>query len=92
MGKTKQAYKVLIRDPLVGIKEDYWELSEEQVRKWVDEEGVAYISLHYEEGQPQYLFVSKKMWENWDRVEEIMLNPTLSSEEQAKAIKKLLEG
>jgi len=91
-GKAKQVYKVLIRDPLVGIKEDYWELSEEQVKKWVDEESIAYVNLHYEGGQPQYSFVSKTLWEKWDKVEEIMLNPTLSSEEQAQAIEKLVEG
>ena len=91
-GKAKRVYKVLIRDPLVGIKEDYWELSEEQENKWVDEEGIAYINLHYEAGQPQYSFVSKMLWDKWDKVEEIMLNQTLSSEEQAQAIQKLAKG
>ena len=90
-GKAKQVYKVLIRDPLVGIKEDFWELSEEQVKKWVDEEGIAYVNLHYEGGQPQNSFVSKTLWKKWDKVEEIMLNPNLSNEKKAKAIEKLGE-
>ena len=89
-GKAKRVYKVLIRD-LVGIKEDFWELSEEQVKKWVDEEGVAYVNLHQEGGQPQYTFVSKRLWEKWDKAEEIMLNPNLSSEKKAKALEKLVE-
>ena len=88
-GRAKLVYKVLIRDPWVGIKEDYWELSEEQVKKFVDGEGIAYISCHYEEGQPKYTFVAKMMWQKWDKVEEIMLNPTLSPEEKAQAIQKL---
>jgi len=91
-GKAKRIYKVLIRDPWVGIKEDYWELSEEQVKEFVDEEGIAYVSCHYEEGQPKYAFVNRTLWEKWDKVEEIMRNPILSPDEQAQAIKKLMEG
>lgn len=88
-GQAKRVYRVLIRDPWVGIKEDYWELSEQQVESFVDEEDTAYVSCHYENGQPEYSFVAKTLWERWDEVSKILLNPALSPEEQAKAIEEL---
>ena len=89
-GKAKRVYKVLIRDPLIGIKEDYWELSEEQVNQHVNNEGIAHVSCYYEEGQPKYAFVDELLWKNWDKVEELLLNsPTMPREELLKAIRKL---
>ena len=88
-GQAKRVYKVLIIDPLVGIKEDYWELSEEQVQKHVNNEGIAYVSCYYENGKPQYAFVAEKLWKNWDKVQEFLTNnPGMPPEDLAKAIAK----
>lgn len=88
-GKAKEVYRVLIRDPWVGIKEEYWVLSEEQVKKWVYEDSTAYINCHYDQGQPHYSFVAKTLWLKWDEAEKIIRNPDLSDEEKSKALEKL---
>ena len=84
--ESKMRYKVMIRDPMRGILEDYWELSDRQVKQFVDEEGTAYAMCAYFNGEPKYSFVNKVLWENWDKTEKIMLNPNLSAEKRNQAL------
>lgn len=90
-GRARRVYQVLIKGPWEGVKEDHWELSDEQVRKFVDAEGIAYAICPYKKGEPQYSLVAKRLWERMEDVEKIMGNPGLSPEEQQQEIRKLIE-
>lgn len=90
-GQAKRVYKVLIKGPWAGVKEDHWELDEETLKKFGDENDVVRVMCVYEKGEPKYNFVAKKMWEKWDEVSQIVSNPSLSPEQQAEAVKKLFQ-
>ncbi len=89
-GRATRVYKVLIKGPWDGIKEDLWEMDEETLKKFGDEEDTVRVMCVYEKGEPQYSFVSKKMWENSEQIGEIVSNLNLSSDQKTAEIKKLL--
>lgn len=91
IGAAKRVYKVLIKGPWDGIKEAYWELSDENVKTFVDEKSYAYAICANENGEPKYLLSKKNIWENMEKVEEIMMDSSLSETERAEAIQKLGE-
>lgn len=89
---AKRIYKVLIKGHWNGVKEDFWELSEDNVENFVDETGYAYAICYYEKGEPKYKLIKKKIWEHLNEVEEIMNNPNLSFDQKQERIKKLLDA
>lgn len=86
---TKRLYKVLIKGPWDGVKETFWELSDDIVEKFVDEKGYVYAICFYEKGKPKYILTKKRMWEKMDEIGAIMMNPNLSEEQRIEEIKKL---
>jgi hypothetical protein len=88
-GGAKRLYKVLIKGSWDGVKETLWELSDDTVEKFVDENDYAYAICAYEKGEPKYTLTKKKIWERMDEVEAIMMNPNLSEEQRIEAIKKI---
>lgn len=88
---AKRVYKVLIKGPWDGIKEAWWELSDDVKEKFVDEKDYAYAIAHYEEGELKYHFIKKRLWEKQEEIETILMDQNLSQEQQAEAIKKLSE-
>ncbi len=87
--KQDGVYKVLIKGPWDGVKEAEWELSPDSVEKFVDENGYAYAMCAYEKGEPKYTLTKKKIWENNEEVEKIIMNPNLSEEQRIEQIKNL---
>src|SRR3990167_9728750 len=90
-GNAKRVYKVLIKGPWSGVKEDWWELGKETVKKFGDEEDTVRVMCVYEKGEPKYNCVAKKMWEKWEEVGQIVSNPNLSPEQRVAEVKKLLD-
>jgi len=88
-GGAKRLYKVLVKGPWDGVKETLWELSDDTVAKFVDENDYAYAICAYEKGEPKYTLTKKKIWDNMDDVEKIITNLNLSDTQKAEAIKKL---
>jgi hypothetical protein len=89
-GRTKRVYKVLIKGYWEGVKEQVWELSDENVRKFVNSDGTAYASCHLEKGKPYYSLVSKRLWDRLDEVGAILMNPDLTQEQKNAEIKQLI--
>jgi len=90
-GSTKRLYKVLIKGPWDGVKEALWELSDDIKEKFLDEKEYVYAIAHYEKGKLKYHFVTKRLWEKQEQMEEIMMNPNLSEEQRVKEVKKLIK-
>lgn len=87
---AKRLHKVLIKGSTWdGVKEALWELSDDNIEKFVDEKGYAYANCYFEKGEPKYMLMKKKMWEKMDEVEKIMTNQNLSEEQRIEEIKKL---
>lgn len=63
-GALREVYRILIKDPRhESIQEDYWELTPDQVKKFVDKENTAYCMIVYREGQPQSYLMRKDVWD-----------------------------
>ncbi len=77
---AKRRYKVLIKGPWDGIEEDLWELSDDVVEKFVDEENYAYAIACYEKGELIYRMATKKFWERQEQMLRIMMDQNLSPE------------
>lgn len=87
-------YKILIKGLGDAIGEDYWDLTNDQVNRFLGPDNIAYATSHFENGEPVYNLVTKKFWDNKEKFTElgnnIMLNQNLSEEEKNKEISKLL--
>ncbi len=90
-GGSKRVYKVLIKGPWDGIKETWWELSDDIIKRFVDEKDYAYAIAHYEKGELKYHFIVKRLWEKEDLLDEIVMNQSLSPEQKIKEMKKLVQ-
>ncbi len=91
-GTAKRVYKVLIKGPWPGIKEDYWELSDENVQSHVYNGEVAYAICAFEDGQPNYSLVKKGLWNYMDDIASVMSDPSLSQGEKLTKIKRFAES
>jgi len=87
---AKRIYKVLIKGPWEGVKEADSTLFADDVSNSVDKDDNLYAMCHYENGEPKYHIVQKKIWERMDEAEAIMMNPNFSEEMKQSEIKKLL--
>jgi len=90
-GSLKRVYKVLIKGPWDGVKQTYWELSDENVKTFVDENEYAYALCANPKGEAEYMLMRKKIWENMDKVTEIMLDTNLSELQRVESIRKMGE-
>ena len=86
---AKKLTRVLIKGYWEGVKEDFWDVEDATVKKFADDEGVVHAMCHFENGEPKYHYLSKGMWINMEKIEEIMMNPQLSDEEKKEKIDKL---
>lgn len=91
-GGAKRLYKVLIKGPWDGIKESWWELSDDIIEKFVDEKDYAYAIAYYEKGELKYYFITKRLWEELEQMGKIMMDQNLSPEQKQEKIKKMLNG
>ena len=65
MPGAKRMYRVLIKDPMLeDIREDYWELTEEQIANLLDSEETAYCIVVYANAERRQLLVPKLLWES----------------------------
>lgn len=88
---AKRVYKVLVKGPWEGIKEGWWELSDDVfIKKFVDEKNYAYAIANYEKGELKYHFVTKRLWVKQEQMEKIFMDQNLSPEQQKEAVKKLM--
>ena len=90
-GSTKTFYKVLIKGPWDGIKEAWWELSDDAKKKFVDGNDRAYAMAYYKKGELNYLFIVKRLWEKEEQLGEIVINQDLSEEQRIKLINDLAD-
>lgn len=89
---AKQLTKVLIKGPWEGVREDFWDIEDETIEKFADNERIVYVMCHFESGEPKYHYINKQMWINIEKIEEIILNPHLSEEEKKQQIDKLYQN
>lgn len=63
-GQGKIVYRVLIKDPIYDLVQvDFWELTEDQVSKFVDADNTAYCAIAYKRGEQKLLLVDKLIWQ-----------------------------
>jgi hypothetical protein len=89
-GNVKRVYKVLIKGPWDGIKEAMWEISNENVDRFVDQRGFAYVICYYEKSERKYSFVTKKMWEKSAEIAPLLVDSNYTSVQKKEMIKKIL--
>jgi hypothetical protein len=63
-GQCKLVYRVLVKDPIYHrVQEDFWELTDDQVAKFVDADQTAYCAVSYVKGEQKLLLVAKPVWD-----------------------------
>jgi hypothetical protein len=63
-GQCKLVHRVLIKDPVYRqVQEDFWELTDDQVEKFVDAEQTAHCAVAYVRGEQKLLLVEKSEWD-----------------------------
>jgi len=89
---AQQLTPVLIREPSDEIREDFWPIDQDTVKRLGDTDGVVHVVSHLEDGEPSYNFVSKRVWDNYDQMIEIMADPTTSEPEKKARMEAILHG
>lgn len=89
---SDRKFKVCIKGPWDGIKEEFWEIDDETASKFADASNQAYAICYYEKREPRYIYVHKKAWERMDEIETVLSDGALSESERVEKIKRLLEG
>lgn len=87
----RKVNRVLIKGPWDGIKETWWELSNDIKKKFVDDKGFAYAISYYEKGELTYHFVTKRLWDKQEEIETITMDQNLSDDMKQAKIKRLLD-
>ena len=88
----KQYYRTLVKGIWEGIKETTIELTEDQIKKFVDEDGLAYATAIYRKGKLEFFLTAKRLWTNSDKVEQIIQHPDLTEAMKISTIKKVGEA
>lgn len=64
MGMAKRVYRILVKDPaVVGVRERYMALTDEQATKFADDTGTACAVVVYTKGEPQWFLLAKQLWD-----------------------------
>jgi hypothetical protein len=87
----KKLTKVFIKGPWEGVKEDFWDIKDETIEKFADNDGIIYVMCHFESGEAKYYYLNKRLWDNKEKIEEILMNPQLSEEEKKEQIDKQID-
>lgn len=82
---------VLIREPSDQVHEDFWPLDNDTVTKFADTKGIVHVVSHLDAGEPKYNYISKRVWDRYDRILEIMMNPSMTDEQKKDDVKKIIE-
>jgi hypothetical protein len=93
VGRSKvsdRKFKVCIKGPWDGIKEEFWQIDDETAAKFVDELSQAYAICYFERKEPRYIYVHKKVWDRMGDMEAIFADNNLSEAERIKKIKKFI--
>jgi len=75
--KNIKGKKVLIKDISGEITEEYWELDDNIVERFADEDGVVYAISVFEEGVLKHYFLKKNTWQNLEEIETVVSNRNL---------------
>jgi hypothetical protein len=86
---AKKLTRVLIKGHWEGVKEDFLDVEDATIKKFADDEGVVHAMCHFENGEPKYHYLSKRMWINVEKIEKIIMNLHLSENEKKEQIDKL---
>ena len=87
---AQQLTHVVIREPNDEIREDLWPVDPETVKRLADSDGKLHVVSHLEKGEPRYNFVSKRVWDNFDAMLDIMMDFSLSEAEKHKKMQALM--
>ena len=60
--EAKNVYKVFIRDLNSNVREEMMELSDDNIKQFVDKKSCAYAQQFFEDGEPKLLFLTKDAW------------------------------
>jgi len=81
---------VVIREPSDEVREDFWPIDPDTVERFADADGKVHVVSHLDNDQPQYNFVSERVWNSFDQMIEIMMNPSLSDDQKKSEMQKIM--
>lgn len=90
-GGTQRLTHVVIREPNDEIREDLWPVDSENVNHLADSDGKLHVVSHLESREPTYNFVSKRVWDNFDAMLDIMMDFSLSEAEKHKKMQAFMK-
>jgi hypothetical protein len=72
------------------VREEEWELTDEQAARFVREDGYAYVMTVFREGTPQLCLTQKEVWEDPASFAGIVSDAALSPEQKREEIQRLI--
>jgi hypothetical protein len=72
------------------VREEEWELTDEQAARFVHKDGYAYAMTVFREGKPELYLTQKEVWQDPSRFTPILDDPKLSPDRKAEEIQRLI--
>lgn len=72
------------------VREEEWELTDEQAARFVRDDGYAYAMTVFRQGEPELYLTQKEVWEDPERFADIQNDTALSPEEKIEEIDRLI--
>jgi hypothetical protein len=70
------------------VREEEWDLSEDQVKQFLNDDGYAYVMTVFDGGKPSRFLTQKEIWEVPQSFAPIMNDPNLTPAQKAAAVEK----
>src|SRR5205807_1872098 len=83
---------VLVKGPWEGAKETSLCLSDEDVAKYVDDDGYAYGLCEFKSGKPEYSLMHKHAWNHFEELQAVLQDASLSESERKIRVERVLAG
>jgi hypothetical protein len=72
------------------VREEEWELTDEEAARFVHEDGHAYAMTVFKEGAPQLYLTRKEVWEDPESFAGVLNDATLSPEQKTGGVQRLI--
>jgi hypothetical protein len=68
------------------VREEEWDLTEDQVKQFLNDDGYAYVMTVFYDGKPRRFLTQKEIWEDPESFAPTMNDPNLTPAQKAAAV------
>ena len=88
---VRKVTPIRIREVGDTFSEDFWPVDEATEKKFADSEGVVHVLAQLTPEGMRHYFVAKVLWQRYDEISAVVLNPHLTEDQKQERMKAILK-